>query len=142
MFQFGYEQRGVPTAGLLALDNLANPLHATKLADDGHKFSNYMVIYTNSNPSLASEIQQRLKTTEISVDDRKIRRLISGNGSEVVIEFESGEFKTEGFLVHRSRTALNRSLPDQLRLEYGPSGEIKITPPFCETSESGVYVGG
>ena len=33
MFQFGYEQRGLRSAGLLALDGLANPVPASSLAD-------------------------------------------------------------------------------------------------------------
>ena len=55
MFQFGYEQRGAPSAGLLALDGLANPLHSVKLAGDAHKFVDTVTIYTNANADLAAE---------------------------------------------------------------------------------------
>lgn len=143
MFQFGYEQRGASSAGLLALGSLANALHATKLADDANKFCETLTIYTNSIPNLAAEISKALETSDIQIDDRKVVRLVRGStGSEMTIEFDSGEKKTEGFLVHRPLTCLDRNLAEQLKLDLGPTGEIHVTPPFCQTSVPGVFAAG
>lgn len=142
MFQFGYELRGASTAGLLAVDNLANPFHAAMLANDGHKFAENMVIYTNSSPSLAAEIQKLLQTRSISIDDRPISRLTRDESSQITLEFEDGAVKTERFLVHRARTKVRRTLPDQLGLDYGPMGDIKVSQPFNETSVAGVFAVG
>ena len=143
MFRFGYEQRGTHSAGLLALDGLANVFHATKLADDAHKFTQHITIYTNGNQRLASEIETSLESKDINVDNRTIKRLVkSGKESEAVIEFENGETCRQGFLVHRPLSKLNNSLPQQLELAFSPLGEIKVTPPFYQTSVDGIFAAG
>ncbi len=143
MLQFGYEQRGCASAGLLALDSLASVFYATNLARDAHKFTDIVTIYTNANTTLANDIAEALTTVSMRVDDRKIKRLIKGPGkSEVILEFEGGGPKTEGFLVHRPLAKLDRTLADQLGLEFGPIGEIKVNPPFHQTSVPGVYAAG
>lgn len=112
-----------------------------------------MTIYTNSNPTLAAQITDSLQTSDILVDDRKILRLSkprasatssspSSTSTGIVIEFVNGETAAEGFLVHRPITVLNRSIPEQLSLEYGPIGEVRTLSPFCKTSLEGVYAAG
>ncbi|KAF2264632.1 thioredoxin reductase glit [Lojkania enalia] len=143
MFQFGYEQKGCPSAGLLAIEGLGNVPHATMLADDGNKFASKMTIYTNQNPILEAEITASLQTPDIVVDDRKIKRLRTGDGpSDVVIDFDDGTSKVEGFLVHRPETELDRTLVDQLGLKVSARGDIEVMPPFCQTSVFGVYAAG
>ena len=154
MFQFGYEQRGLRSAGLLALDGLANPVPAASLADDALKFTDTVTIYTNSNPTLAAQISDSLQTSDILVDDRKILRLSkpeasatssfspSSTSTGIAIEFVNGGMTVEGFLVHRPITVLNRSIPEELGLEYGSIGEVRTLPPFCKTSLEGVYAAG
>lgn len=149
---FGYEQRGLHSAGLLALDGLADPAPVSSLADDALKFTETVTIYTNSNPTLAAQIPDSLQTSDILVDDRKILRLskpgasaVSSSSSScssstgIAIEFVNGEIKGEGFLVHRPITILDRSIPEQLSLEYGPRGEVRTQPPFCKTTLESVY---
>lgn len=143
MFQFGHELRGCSSAGLLAIEGLANIFHSTSLADDANRFSKTVTIYTNSNPSLAVGISAAIKTPDISVDDRKISSLREGDDSSVVtIEFEDGSQKNETFLVHRPRTELDRTLVDQLGLKISAFGDIEVMPPFCRTSVPGVYAAG
>jgi pyruvate/2-oxoglutarate dehydrogenase complex dihydrolipoamide dehydrogenase (E3) component len=143
MFQFGYEQRGCESAGLLAVDGLANVFHSTMLADDGNKFADHITIYTDNNPTLAAEISAALQTKDIEVDDRKIKALHQGQGgAEVIIELEDGTRKTEGFVVHRPDTKLDMKLIDQLGLKVSERGDIEVMPPFCQTSVPGVYAAG
>ena len=99
MFQFAYEQRNSPSAGLLALDGLAVSLHAMKLAGDAHKFADTVTIYTSGNAALALEIAQSLKSPNIRVDDRQVVRLTRtstgietspASSSSITIEFAGG----------------------------------------------------
>jgi pyruvate/2-oxoglutarate dehydrogenase complex dihydrolipoamide dehydrogenase (E3) component len=143
MFQFGFEQKGCESAGLLAVEGLANVFHSTMLADDGNKFADTMTIYTDSNASLASEITTALQTPDIVVDDRKIKALTQGVvGSEVIIMFEDGTEKREAFLVHRPNTELDMTLVDQLGLQVSDRGDIEVAAPFCQTNVPGVYAAG
>ncbi|CAD6584960.1 MAG: hypothetical protein ASARMPREDX12_001800 [Alectoria sarmentosa] len=151
MFQFGYEQRNASSAGLLAIDGLANAIHAPRIADDAHKFTDIITIYTNANAPLAAEISMSLQTPNIRVDDREIARLTEASqetklspstDSEIIVEFANGETAIESFLVHRPLTELNRTLSDQLGLDYIPGGQIATIPPFCETSMEGVFAAG
>ena len=151
MFQFGYEQRSTSSAGLLAIDSLANAVHAPKLADDAHKFTDSITIYTNANAALAAEISQSLQSPDIRVDDRQIVRLTKSSretesspsmNSEMVVEFANGEKAFESFLVHRPSTEVNHTLSDQLGLNYVSGGQIEIAPPFCKTSVEGVFAAG
>ena len=143
MFQFGYELQGTKSAGLLAIDSLANACDAVKLVDDAHKFNESITVYTNSDHALKREILQHLEEINIKVDDRKIIQLSQGPApSEVIIEFENDERVLEGFLVHQPLTKLNHSLADQLNLSMGPIGKIMVTPPFNQTSLALVYAAG
>ena len=142
MFQFGYEQRGARSAGLLALDTVANAFHASKLAEDGLKFSSTLTIYTSGNEKLAEDLKAAIEDPAIKVDDRKIACLVQGHGSEVTISFEDGSSVTEGFVVHRPLVKLDTQLPEMLGLEHGTFGEIKVNPPFLETSMPGVFAAG
>ncbi|KAF2446671.1 FAD/NAD(P)-binding domain-containing protein [Karstenula rhodostoma CBS 690.94] len=143
MFQFGYEHRGTQSAGLLAVDGLANVFHATMLADDGNKYADKMTVYTNNDPHLATEISAALQTSDITVDDRKIKALCPGpEGAQVKIDFEDGSSTIEGFIVHRPDTELDRLLIDQLGLDISDRGDIEVMPPFCQTSVPGVYAAG
>ncbi|ORY14661.1 thioredoxin reductase [Clohesyomyces aquaticus] len=143
MLQFGYEERGCESAGLLAVEGLANVFFSTMLADDSNKFTDKVTIYTNQNPMLASDISVSLESSDIGIDDRKIKALREGEArTQVVIEFEDGSEVTEGFIVHRPNTELDRTLVDQLGLKISERGDIEAMPPFCQTSVPGVFAAG
>lgn len=113
------------------------------LAHDGNKYADKVTIYTNNNPQLAAEISAALQTPDISVDDRKVKALHPGpKDAEVQIDFDDGSSATEGFIVHRPDTELDRSLIDQLGLKISDRGDIDVMPPFCQTTAPGVYAAG
>ena len=90
-----------------------------------------MPIYTKSNSTLAQELSQKLEDPKMSVDNQKISAFRAGpEDGKVVMECETGESIAEGFLVHRPLTKLDRTFTNQFGLEYGPMGEIKVSPPF------------
>ena len=147
MFTFGYERRGMsPSAGVLAIEALGNPIHATMLAEDALKFTKTVTIYTNTNDTLANALSPELYARGILVDNRKIVALRAdapgSSSSNILIEFENGETKTEGFLTHRPQVVVERRLAEQLGLEFGSMGEIRVHPPFFRTSMPKVYAAG
>lgn len=143
MYQFGFEERGAQSAGLLAVDGLASVRFATGLADDGHRFSHEFTIYTDGNSALARELEEVVVPNGMTVDDRKIQRLQSDEGAEsITLYFEDGSTKSEGFLVHRPTTVNISPLIKQLGLEMTPMGDIATSMPFCQTNVPGVYAAG
>ncbi|KXX81467.1 Thioredoxin reductase [Madurella mycetomatis] len=137
MFQFGFEQRGVSSAGVLAIQGLAVAQMALALADDGHKFTDRFTIYTDGNPPLASELESQVSGRGMRVDDRKIKQLraskmgmsdrsdIHGDdGAEtegILLDFADGTSQLEGFLVHRPLTRCESPLVSQLGLAITPA---------------------
>ncbi|RYP13120.1 hypothetical protein DL767_010879 [Monosporascus sp. MG133] len=143
MFQFGFEDRGAQSAGLLAVDGLASASMAAALADDGHRFSHDFTIYTNGDSTLASELGKTVTAYGIKVDDRKIRELHADEGRKgIAVDFGDGSSKTEAFLVHRPTTVNDSPLIRQLGLDMTPTGDIATSMPFCQTSVPGVFAAG
>lgn len=142
MFCFGYEHRRSREAGVLAEGILTNPIHAITNAQDAHKFAETITIYTHGNPSLAVAISEQLDEG-MQVDDRKVVRLHKTSESDKLgIVFEDGTQKETTFLVHKPDLYADQRLTDQLGVECVPNLGIKITPPFNQTSISGVYAAG
>lgn len=145
LFQFGYELRGSPSAGVLAVDGLASPQHAMIMAQDGQKYAKQVTIYTNGNSTLAQQLSGMLgASTAMKLDVRKISRLSRGpNGANVVIDFADGSQAEETFLIHRPGTRIDTSLADQLGVGLSKMGDmIEVMPPFCKTNVDGVYAAG
>ncbi|KAL1856873.1 hypothetical protein Daus18300_010636 [Diaporthe australafricana] len=150
MFQFGYELRGSSSAGLLAIDGLAQPMHALMLASDAIKYADALAIYTNGNPGLAAQLSaSQQMAAGMSVDDRKILRVgrgatssSSSPSSSVLITFVDGTEKTEDFVHHRPLTRVAGRFVDQLGLAVTPMGDIEAPPPFCRTNVPGVFAAG
>jgi thioredoxin reductase len=142
MFCFGYEQRGSPSAGVLAIGTLAHPDHAITNARDASKFAEVTTIYTDGNSALQSQLLSKVNGG-IQVNNERIRRLVQPkSGGGIVIEFHSGDKRNLSFLVHKPDLEVERSLPDQLGVECVPGFGIKVTPPFNKTNIAGVYAAG
>ncbi|KAL5364127.1 FAD/NAD(P)-binding domain-containing protein [Aspergillus floccosus] len=146
MYQFGYEQRGSSSAGILVVDKLAGLLpQVLKLAGDTHKFARSVVLYTNGNRAAAEELEALVQKANLPfvVEGERIARLVKlPTDAAVEVELEDGSRRTEGFLVHQPWTKLRGSLPIQLGLETTPMGDIKVQHPFPLTSVPGVYAAG
>ncbi|KAH6664520.1 hypothetical protein B0J14DRAFT_552007 [Halenospora varia] len=151
----GYEEcwycRGSLSAGVLAIDDCAPSPIAVHLARFALRLADKVVIYTNGNPEVTQEIKEALsklrpqsKTRKnVSIDDRKIAKLIKGSRkAEVEVVLDDGERRLEGFLAHRPKGELNGQWVEQLGLEKTATGDIKVNPPFNETSVPGVFAGG
>lgn len=144
MFQFGYEQRGCASAGVLVVDKLAAVLpQVIKLAGDTGKFAHEITLYTNGAEVVTTQLKDLVRDTGFHVEPRGIRRLIKGpEGADVTIELEDETLCKESFLVHQPWTGLRGPLPSQLGVDITPMGDIKVEHPFPATTIPGVYAAG
>lgn len=114
-----YEARGVKSAGILAVPDLASApavLHASRTA---LRFTDSITIYTHGSDELAKSVRELQGVNEpFKVDNRKILRFEKGpEFSDIIIYFETGDQVTEGFLGHNPPTVINGEFHQQLRLE-------------------------
>lgn len=103
-------------------------------------------MYTHGNAQLADDIKSNVAPAlqiKMKVDSRAIKKLTKGpQGSEVILHFEDGTTKTEGFLTHKPKCSQRSPFAEQLELEMTPQGTIKVNPPFNQTSLKGVFAAG
>ena len=131
--------------GVLAVDLLAMiPPITNGLARNALQFTNSVTVYTNGSDSVAAAVKPLVEKKGIQVDSRAIKRLTKeSQGAEVTIHFEDGGSVTHGFLVHAPKNQMDLGFAKDLNLEQMPSGgELKVIPPFNETTEPGCFAAG
>ncbi|KAI8226806.1 Thioredoxin reductase gliT [Colletotrichum sp. SAR 10_96] len=141
LFCHGFEERGSASAGIIGVGMLANVKMATHVGYMARPLAKEIIIYTNENDALATEMSS-LPASPFKVDTRKIARLRMGKKTNVIITFEDGTEVTEGFLAHAPYTEPNGPFVEQLGLEVAENGDIKTSQPFGETTVPGVYAVG
>jgi gliotoxin/aspirochlorine biosynthesis thioredoxin reductase len=149
LFCHGFEERGADSVGVLATGIVTSPEMINHVARMAKNLAHHVTIYTNANPSLAASLPAHIRSSKISVDDRPIARLAMADGDEasssrVRISFADGSAdKIEGFLTsHPSVEQAGKTLQEQLGLEMTEMGDVKVTPPWNETSVKGVFAAG
>ena len=151
LFCHGYEDRGVSSVGILAVDDCAPPKAAMHVANYALRLGDKVTIYTNGNDATTSALSSTVSSLRpdsksaknITINFKKISKLIKGSkGAEVEVLFEDGEKIVEGFLVHKPIGKLNGNWVEQLGLEPTEQGTIKVQFPFNETSVPGVFAVG
>lgn len=124
-------------------------MHVSRMAKN---LAQSVTIYTNANPDLAASLPAMIQSSKISIDNRPIARFsmadATGGGQEppsrVRVTFADGSpDKVEGFIAsHPSVEHTSKKLYEQLGLEMTEMGDVKVTPPFNETSVKGVFAAG
>ncbi|KAF4636589.1 hypothetical protein G7Y89_g1491 [Cudoniella acicularis] len=149
LFCHGYEDAGVKSIGVLAVDLMAQvPQITNGLVRNALRFSDDVTIYTNGAESIATTMLELVSTADapqgVKMDSRPIARLTKEDtAAEVTIEFKDGSRITHGFLVHGPRNEMELDFAKDLKLERMPSGgEVKVLPPFNETTEPGCFAAG
>jgi gliotoxin/aspirochlorine biosynthesis thioredoxin reductase len=151
LFCHGYEERGAPSAGVLATDDSAPSHMALHLARFANRLASKITIYTNGNEAVTKGVQELLSKEKpnskaaknIVVESRKIAKFVKGTQKvEIEVVLEDGTKKVERFLAHKPKGQLNGDWVNQLGLETTEQGDIKVSPPFNETSVSGVFAAG
>jgi len=145
LFCHGYEERFSASSGVLAVGDLANAPPAMHFARNAHQLTpNGVTIYTSGHDSLHDSLVSALGPEScIKVDSRVITRLEKGkHRAEVILHFSDGNHAIEGFLAHKPKCQLSGTFAQQLGLELTPHGDLKVTPPFYQTSLPGVFTAG
>ena len=149
LFCHGFEERGADSVGVLATGSVTSPEMINHVARMAKNLAHRVTIYTNANPSLAASLPANIRSSKIAVDDRPIARLAmadtdEASSSRVRISFADGSAdKIEGFVTsHPSVEQAGKTLQEQLGLEMTEMGDIKVTPPWNETSVKGVFAAG
>ncbi|XDG05271.1 hypothetical protein ABKA04_004886 [Annulohypoxylon sp. FPYF3050] len=117
-------------------------LHVTRNAA---RFTKYVTIYTNGDTSKIDDFKAAIgPTAPFTVDGRRITKFALGpNQLGITITFEDGTTKDEAFLGHKPLSKLKSDfLAKQLGLELTPQGDLKVSPPFGETTLSGCFAAG
>ncbi|ROW17441.1 hypothetical protein VPNG_00942 [Cytospora leucostoma] len=145
LYCHGWEERGVPSAGMLAEGDTGAVIPALHFARQALRMSKQVTLYTNGNEQLAKDLTDALEAAPapMKVDPRKITELVKApERARITLQLEDGTTATEGFLAHKPRTRLRGDLAQQLGLELTPMSTIKVNPPFNQTSVKGVFAAG
>ncbi|KAI5927183.1 FAD/NAD(P)-binding domain-containing protein [Camillea tinctor] len=145
LYCHGWEEKGTPSAGMLAEGDTSTAVVALHLARQALRMSDRVTLYTNGNEQLAKDLADALEAAPapMAVEPRKITKLVKApERAQITIHLDDGTSKTEAFLAHKPKTTLRGSLAQQLGLELTPMNTIKVNPPFNQTSVKGVFAAG
>lgn len=127
LFCDGYEDRGVESAAVLAIGDIAKLPPALHLSRMAKRLTSNVTVYVDGNQELAKQIKESLGNDPvISVDERRISRLekVSKQTSEIILHMEDGTKVSHGFIV--SHTAVGNCMKATLaNLRLGPQAKIK-----------------
>lgn len=105
-----------------------------------------VTILTNGNVALADEMKAPASKKGFEVESKVItgfaKTKTSSEREEVEVTFADGTTRKMGFVSHRPKSKLRGPLAEQLGLALTPTGDIAVTPPFCETSLKGIFAVG
>ncbi|KUI72592.1 Thioredoxin reductase [Cytospora mali] len=148
LFCHGYESKGGESAGLFAFDMFGGTSTVPRVGNMVLQLSKNLRIYTNGKGDIASESEASSWRPDfksrVTIEKRPIRsiRMVAWGQSEVLVTLEDGTQFKESYITHHPPIELNGPWVEQLGLETGPEGEIKVNPPFNETSLPGVFAAG
>ncbi|KAI0473443.1 FAD/NAD(P)-binding domain-containing protein [Xylariaceae sp. FL0804] len=142
LFCNGYEDRGAPSSGVLAITPMTMPAMVMHMAENAAQLSEQVTLYTHGNDDLAAQLQATT-TSKFKVESRKIRRLVDNTqASSVTVEFVDGSRREEKFLVHTPLTSVQGPFVSQLGISLTPMGDIQADAPAHQTSVRGVFAAG
>ncbi|KAL3485881.1 FAD/NAD(P)-binding domain-containing protein [Aspergillus germanicus] len=144
LFCHGYEDRHVPSCGVLCAGDLEAAQPVLHLARHAARLVPKVTIYTNGREELTDQIKSLLREDEeFTFDSRTIDKLAKGDEeASVVLRFSDASHTTEGFLVNRPKTVLQSEFASQLGCKMTKQGSIEITEPVCQTSVPGAFAAG
>jgi thioredoxin reductase len=144
LFCHGYEEKGSDSVGVLVGGLVSNDQVISHVALMATRLAKSVTVYTNGRPEMA----EALKTTSnnsprLRYEHRRIARFaLRDQGPAVDVVLEDGTVLTEGFVASHPDVEQAAPFAEQLGLELGPSGEIKVSAPWNETSVKGCFAAG
>ncbi|KAI1170655.1 FAD/NAD(P)-binding domain-containing protein [Nemania sp. FL0916] len=147
LFCHGYEERGAPSAGLLASELLGNSIFAPPVSRMANRLAGTVNIYTDGNEMLGMEIRSVLKSTKkFRIENRKIKGFSRDPKAQgeagVLVTLQDGTVNREGFVAHVPTFELNGPFAKDLGVDIALQGHINALPPFFNTNIPGVHAAG
>lgn len=145
LFCHGFEESKAPSAGVLAIGDVANLFFAMHLAKQATQFSPAVTIYTNGNEKLGVELQDQAAVRGVRIENGAITSISPRSKAadgKMTLQFTDGRQDTVVFLVHKPTTIINGPFAEQLGLELTPPGDLKLGQPFPETNVKGCFAAG
>ncbi|KJX94451.1 hypothetical protein TI39_contig4193g00005 [Zymoseptoria brevis] len=139
LFCDGYEDRGVESAGVLALGELGKLQPAVHTARMAKRLTSSVTIYTDGDVELESQIRNTLgKDPFFKMDGGRVTRLEKAKekASEVIVYLQDGSKVVHGFVAHKHKPKINGPFVEQLGLELADTAVINSSSPWYETSVS------
>ncbi|KAI1453654.1 FAD/NAD(P)-binding domain-containing protein [Annulohypoxylon moriforme] len=143
LFCHGYEDRGSPSSGVLAVFPIVVPAMVMHMAENAAQLSDSVTLYTHGNDDLTKQLVTVTNNSKFKVEPRRIKRLV-GNADvdSVTVEFEDGSSKWEKFLVHNPQTSVQGPFVEQLGVALTQMGDVQADAPVHQTSVRGVFAAG
>ncbi|KAL4767474.1 hypothetical protein BDW60DRAFT_220503 [Aspergillus nidulans var. acristatus] len=141
LFCHGFEERGAESAGVLGAGFITQPAMILHMARMASPLAKKVTVYCHGNEELTAQAQKEFEGKPLTIEPRKITA-VEKRGDSVIVQFDDGQTRQEGFLVSVPPVQINGPFHDQLGLDVDPMGFIKTTPPFNETNVAGVFAVG
>ncbi|KAI1214201.1 FAD/NAD(P)-binding domain-containing protein [Annulohypoxylon truncatum] len=143
LFCHGYEDRGSPSSGVLAVSPILVPALVMHMAENAAQLSDSVTLYTHGNDELTNQLVTMTKDSKFQVESRRIKCLLSNTEADsVTVEFDDGSSKVERFLVHNPQTSVQGPFVDQLGIALTQMGDVQADAPFHQSSVRGVFAAG
>lgn len=143
LYCHGFEERGAESVGVFAGGMITAPEMVSHVAPMAKRFAKSVTVYSNGNESTLEGVRAKLHSSKINYDNRTIKSFqLVDDGPAVKITFHDGSSKVEGFVASHPNVVQTTPFAEQLGLEMQPSGDIKVDPPFHETSVKGCFAAG
>lgn len=149
LFCDGFEERGAASAGVLGVGMYAPAAFLAHVGLLAKRLSSHLTLYTDGDAGLPAALPpSHLSADKITIETRKIAKLAMKNypaESTVVVLFEDGSTREEGFLSGHPFMAQAAPFAEQLGLEMkndagGPL--IVLKNGMGETSVPGCFAAG
>ncbi|KAL4756565.1 thioredoxin reductase gliT [Aspergillus foveolatus] len=141
LFCHGFEDRGAESAGVLGAGFITQPAMILHMARMASPLAKKITVYCHGNEELTAQAKKEFENKPLTIEPRKITA-VEKQGDSVIVQFDDGQTRQEGFLVSVPPVQINGPFHDQLGLDVDPMGFIKTTPPFNETNVAGVFAVG
>ncbi|KAL4745016.1 hypothetical protein BDW72DRAFT_69413 [Aspergillus terricola var. indicus] len=141
LFCHGFEDRGAESAGVLGAGFITQPAMILHMARMASPLAKKVTVYCHGNEELTAQAQKEFENKPLTIEPRRITA-VEKQGDSVIVQFDDGQTRQEGFLVSVPPVQINGPFHDQLGLEVDPMGFIKTTAPFNETNVAGVFAVG
>jgi thioredoxin reductase len=104
LFCHGFEERGAESAGVLGAGFITQPAMILHMARMASPLAKKVTVYCHGNEELTAQAQKEFEGKPLTIEPRKITA-VEKRGDSVIVQFDDGQTRQEGFLVSISIVA-------------------------------------